>query len=856
MIADMGGHDEKTGDIINTVPVDALEPQRESFDEKISVEDVARQLNATPEEVLAAREHSRTLSLEQSRAAAESIIAQHGLDPNFSAGAIERLGAFISNPNIFEDPDSYAREITKVKVEVALLTMNSPYPEVRAVVDAHDDTSMPVSTIRSWVIGLVFVVLIAFINQLFSVRQPAINIRAELVQLLAYPVGKAAEKWLPDVGFTLFGIRHSLNPGPFNKKEHMLISIMATVGKTLPSSRYIIFTQWMDKYFGQKYAKSFAYQILLAVSTNMMGFGLAGICRRFLVYPAFCLWPKSLVTIALNASLHNETNHPVSGPFKKIYSMSRYRFFVVAFACMFVWYWIPNYLFEALSLFNWIAWIAPQSFTLTAITGLHKGLGFNPLTTFDWNVVTHVFDPLIVPFRVTFNTFVGALFGGLTIVGLYWTNSHNTAYLPINSNAMYTHSGGSYNVSKILDHRGWLNETAYQAYSPVYLAASSITMYYYFFALYTATLSYAFIYHRHDMGLGFKSLLRSFQKGSTTQEFTDVHARLMTKYPEVPEWWFAILNLIAIALGVGAVAGWPTETSVGVVFFGILLAVIFVVPTGIIYATTGVEVEFNVIAEFIGGAWQPGNALAMNFFKCFGYVTTAHALDFANDLKLAHYMKIPPRHTFAAQTVAVVISSFVSTAVMNFQMDRIKDLCEANQSSKFTCPGVNTYFTAAVLFGSLGARKVFGSGGIYTVLLSAFPVGFILPFLFYAFQRKYPRTHWVSKVHPVMLLYGGVQWSPYHIGYIWPAVIPGWLSMVYLRQRYVGFWSKYNYVLSAAWSAAIAIAAVVVFFAVSYNGYQVNWWGNASEKGCEAKTCTRLKLPTGEYFGPRTGTYA
>lgn len=61
----------------------------------------------------------------------------------------------------------------------------------------------------------------------------------------------------------------------------------------------------MDKYFGQNYAKSFAYQILLALSTNIMGYGFAGLSRRFLVYPSFCLYPRSLVTIALNKALHN-----------------------------------------------------------------------------------------------------------------------------------------------------------------------------------------------------------------------------------------------------------------------------------------------------------------------------------------------------------------------------------------------------------------------------------------------------------------------------------------------------------------------------------------------------------------------
>ncbi|KAK2028611.1 OPT oligopeptide transporter [Colletotrichum zoysiae] len=847
----MGNSGEK-----NTETVEPITAQKgESIDEKVSIEEISRQLNATPEEVLEAREHSVTISLEEAKESAERLVYQHGLDPNFPAGAIERLKLFLANDDIFANPDSHTHEISEVKIEVSLLTTNSPYAEVRAVVDSHDDVSLPVSTIRAWVIGIFFVAFIAFINQLFSVRQPSITLRAEVVQLLAYPAGKAAERWLPDIGITLFGVRHSLNPGPFNKKEHMLISIMASVGKTLPSSRYIIFTQWMDRYFGQKYAKSFSYQILLALSTNLMGFGLAGLCRRFLVYPAFCLWPGSLVTIALNSSLHNETNPAVPGPFKRLYTISRYRLFVVAFASMFVWFWFPDYIFRALSLFNWMAWIAPNNFALAAIAGVRNGLGFNPLPTFDWNVATHIIQPLVVPFRVTFNTFIGVILGGITIIGLYWTNAYNTAYLPINSNLMYNHFGNPYNVSRILDRRGWLDEAKYQAYSPGYLAASSITMYYYFFAVYSATVSYAILYHRHDIAIGFRSFMRSFKK-EASNDYKDVHTKMMSNYPEVPEWWYLILNVAAIAFGIAAVAAWPTETSVGVVFFGIALALVFVIPTGIIFATTGMEVEFNVLAEFIGGAVQPGNALAMNFFKCFGYVTTAHALDFANDLKLAHYLKIPQRHTFFAQVVAVFVSAFVCTGIMNFQIENIPNLCSTNQKDRFTCPGVNTYFTAAVLFGSLGARKVFGSGGIYTALLSAFPVGFAVPFVLYYFQRNYPRTHWFSKIHPVMILSGGISWSPYNIAYMWPAVLPGWLSMVYLRQRYLAFWSKYNYVFSAAFSTAIAIAGVIIFFAVSYHGLELDWWGNHPESGCEATACTRLKLPQGEYFGPRVGTYA
>ena len=47
-----------------------------------------------------------------------------------------------------------------------------------------------------------------------------------MAQLLAFPLGRLWARFLPNV--KIFGI--SLNPGPFNVKEHVLITMMATVG--------------------------------------------------------------------------------------------------------------------------------------------------------------------------------------------------------------------------------------------------------------------------------------------------------------------------------------------------------------------------------------------------------------------------------------------------------------------------------------------------------------------------------------------------------------------------------------------------------------------------------------------------
>jgi hypothetical protein len=75
-------------------------------------------------------------------------------------------------------------------------------------------------------------------------------------------------------------------------------------------------------------------------------------------------------------------------------------------------------------------------------------------------------------------------------------------------------------------------------------------------------------------------------------------------------------------------------------------------------------------------------------------VTTYQTISFAQDLKLAHYMHIPPRLTFAVQIYATVISTFVCTAILNFQMTKIPGVCTEDQVNHFTCPDVNTFFTA------------------------------------------------------------------------------------------------------------------------------------------------------------------
>lgn len=60
--------------------------------------------------------------------------------------------------------------------------------------------------------------------------------------------------------------------------------------------------------------------------------------------------------------------------------------------------------------------------------------------------------------------------------------------------------------------------------------------------------------------------------------------------------------------------------------------------------------------------------------------------------------------------------------------------------------------------------------------------------------------------------------------------------------------------IAAAFSAAIAISAIIQFFAISWPGLEVDWWGNTvSYEGCEGTACRLLPIPEKGYFGPDIG---
>jgi len=225
----------------------------------------------------------------------------------------------------------------------------------------------------------------------FSMRFPYIEISSVCIQVLSYPLGKLCERFLPTRRIQIFCWGFTLNPGPFNQKEHMLITVMANVALAWFYATGIFEIQILPVFFNQPWARNRAYQLCIAISMQCMGYGLAGLGRSCIVFPDFCIYPHNLATFVLNRSLHEKR----SGVTFKVFgrTITRYRYLLLLGTAYFIYFIIgPGYCFQALDNFNWPTWFNPKSKILAFIFGGKNGLGLNPIPTLDWNRSAQIID--------------------------------------------------------------------------------------------------------------------------------------------------------------------------------------------------------------------------------------------------------------------------------------------------------------------------------------------------------------------------------------------------------------------------------------------------------------------------------
>jgi len=494
---------------------------------------------------------------------------------------------------------------------------NSPYPQVRASVSAVDNTTLSINTPRMWILSMLFAIFGSGANLFFSLRYPSVAISPVIALLLVHPLGliwdqlfkrqddpeeqfldgvRSRPSSVSDIGGDQNGcsgntdsshgnvnvlrrFRLWLAQGRWNEKEHSCVYISSNVSFGFAFATDVIVEQ--VKFYNQEV--SITYQLLLILSTQILGYTFAGLARRFLVRPGGMIWPSTLMSAAMFTTLHKEENTIANG-----WKITRWKFFFVVWLSAFLFYFLPGLLFPALSYFSVITWIWPKSVVVANLFGVASGLGLFPVT-FDWAQIAYIGSPLLTPFWAAMN-----VVGGLVIVMwviapiAYYKNVFNSSYMPILSSSVFDNTGHIYNVTRILTPEFLFDREAYKDYSQVYLPITYILSYGLQFAALASLLSHTFCWHGKDI---WRQWLRSLSEvkeeskptylavpGSSSVPASgsnvsngkvkhrrlqrtdsqmeniisqeDVHNRLMKKYKDAPLSWYLFTFVSMTAVGI------------------------------------------------------------------------------------------------------------------------------------------------------------------------------------------------------------------------------------------------------------------------------------------------------------------
>ncbi|KAF2133184.1 OPT-domain-containing protein [Dothidotthia symphoricarpi CBS 119687] len=826
-----------------------------------------------------------------------------GLDPSIAGAAsvLDANGTSSDCTDADEDEISDDDDLHDVKGNPL---DNSPYAQVRASVAATDDISLSIDTPRMWFLSILFAIAGSSTNLFFSLRYPSVSLTPIIALLLVHPLGLFWDRLLkrPDDPEQLFidgylqksvhtsqtshqkaswarRLRLWLAQGSWNAKEHCCVYVSSNVSFGFAFATDVIVEQ--VKFYHQDLG--ILYQVLLILSTQILGYSLAGLTRRYLVRPSGMIWPSTLVSTAMFTALHKEENKPADG-----WTIAPRKFFVRVFSGSVAFYFLPGLLFPALSYFSVVTWFAPKNVVVANLFGIASGLGLFPVT-FDWAQIAYIGSPLVTPFWAALN-----ILGGLVVVMwimaplMYYANVMYSSYMPILSAAVWDNRGKPYDVSKILTKDFVFDEAAYNEYSRVFLPITYVLSYALQFAALTALLSHTGLWHGKDIWRQWRSSWAEIRKtsspdyeplatnlngnrraasptlhrirSSTTSEpemedlltAEDVHNRLMRKYEDVPIAWYVLTGVSMAAVGMFVVEYYPVHLP----WYGLLLALgigaVLFIPIGIVMAITNQQSSIYLICQLICGVLFPGRPVANMVFTTFGYISSTQGLKFASDLKLGHYMKIPPKILFKLQLSVTVISSLTQIGVLNWMLNFIPGICTPQAINGFNCPIARVHFNGSILWGVVGPARFFGPGALYRPLIWAFLLGAIAPVILWYFARN-NRKSILRKVN-LAVVFGSLSWIPPATGLnfsVWAIVC--YVFNYEIKNRRKDWWRKYNMMLSAALDSGLAFGVVVIFFGIVFPGWMsgFKWWGTEVYKqGCDWQACSYKTVPNGETFGP------
>ena len=508
---------------------------------------------------------------------------------------------------------------------------------------------------------------------IFLFKPQSVSVSVIFLTVISYVAGNAMSIVIPNTGF----IGRWFNPHNFNSKEHLAVVIMASSASGAAYATEVLATQKL--FYG--IIPNAVVAILLLLSSQLLGYGMAGVLRKSLVYPTKMLWPSILPLNSLIETLHREKSE-----MKK-----KFNFFWLIFTIVAVWEWFPQYIMPALTGISVFCLANRRSLVFTNIfggTSGNEGLGLLSLS-FDWQYITT--SSLFLPLITLTNSFIGFIICMVLYVSLYYGNVWRALDFPFLSQQLFSQNSNStlfdvFNQTQILDVNNELNPSALDVTGLPFFATTNASYLLTTNLGVSATVVHIFLWNYDAIKDAFsmpkwlhikqvasnprawihKSLPNGTEKFQAEEiSKLDPHYRQMLAYAEVPSWWYMIILAFSVIGGLLSIYILKSSLPWWGFFIACTLSFLSTLFFGALAGLIGFNVPITSVIQLIGGYLHPGKPVANMYFVLFGANAQAQALFLIQNLKLGQYGKLSPKCTFTVQIMGTVFGAIVNYVLMS-----------------------------------------------------------------------------------------------------------------------------------------------------------------------------------------------
>ncbi|PWN48109.1 OPT superfamily oligopeptide transporter [Violaceomyces palustris] len=722
--------------------------------------------------------------------------------------------------SIISERDQKAAEFDEEEVRKSIGSDGEGKNEERIIVTGEDvsnilisdrDDGDPCLTLRSITLGTVCCIFAGVMTQLYNFKPTQVSISGTFLTIIIWVLGSLWALVLPtraslerrgyDPDSVLVRAAHILNPGPFGIKELATASIAAS-SSTSGGHAVVLFS--VQKLFYPGIPVTATNAVLSILSISCFGFGLAGLLRPITVYPAQMVFWGTLPQVdlfqALNWSTHGKKTQG-----------RRVRLFWISLTGMLMYQTIPAYIMpwlNSVSIPCLAAMHAPQRYrsVLNNVFGgstSNQGLGLVSMS-FDWQYISS--SQLAYPLIQQANSWIGYSICAVAMLAIYYSDTWNAKSFPFMSSALFTPDGKPYPrssvfVNGILD-RQKLQEVGFPNVSGAFawgMLATNLAV--------GGLIAHVVLFWGRDT-------VRSIKQSRTGTQ-PDRHFKAMQKYSEAPWWWYVFLMGISFILGLIVVIKENTTLPVWGYIMALMVGSVIAPFSTILYAMLGTGISTNQLTKMIAGVLHPGRPLANMYFYSWSHATIAQTVNLSNDLKIAQYVKIPPRIMFAVQIVSTILGAgfnyLIADTIIKSKFNFLIDGNGNNVWSGAYFQGLNS---AAITWSM--ARFTYGPGTPYFIIPMSIFIGaaFVILHRIYAFLKPYSFGYPSSDlVLPTVFLYMG-QLTQGQNCVVLSTVLVGFISQVIVRRRFPRVFKNYNYVLGAGLDGGSLFVIFILSFAV------------------------------------------